>query len=610
MADGLRLASSLERPLAVFDGDCGFCRLWIARWKVRTGPKVDYAPSQEVAERFPEIPKERLARAFQLVLPDGSVLEGAEAVLALASRSPGAGTALALYRRVPGVAPLLDLLYRHVASHRSAAMAVTRFLWGSSVLAPTYTAANALFLRLLGFCFLAAFVSLWVQVDGLVGARGILPVTEFLDWVRAQTGAGRYWLLPTLAWISSSDVALRLQCAAGATASLLLIAGLLPAWSTLAAWGLYLSLSVAGQTFLEFQWDILLTEAGLLAVFLASPRLRRVRSGLAAPRLARFLLVALLFRLMFSSGVVKLASGDAAWRSLSALAVHYETQPLPPWTAWFMHQCPPWFQAASCAFLFFVELAIPFLYFAPRRLRHFACAMTILLQLLIAATGNYAFFNALTIALALLLVDDATFRRRSPDAAGPRPWPRALFVPAAVILLAASTAPFLASIGLHSSIPGPLIAAYRAVAPLRSTNGYGLFAVMTTERHEIVVEGSNDGKDWRPYEFRWKPGDPMRRPSFVAPHQPRLDWQMWFAALGSYEQNAWVERFLERLLEGSPDVQALLANDPFSGHPPRYLRTMVYDYRFTDAAERRRTGAWWRRKALGLYGPVLERRGS
>ena len=371
---------------------------------------MDYAPSQEVAPRFPEISAERFARAFQLVLPDGRVLEGAEAVLALAGRVPGGGLPVALYRRIPGVAPLLELAYRLVARHRPAAMAVTRWVWGSSVLAPTYDVANALFLRLLGLCYLAAFVSLWVQVDGLVGARGILPVSEFLEWVRGQTGAGRFWLLPTLCWISSSDAALHLQCAAGVAVSLLLVAGLVPAWSALAAWGLYLSLSIAGQQFLEFQWDVLLTEAGLLAVFLAPPALRLLRRRLASPRLARFLLVWLLFRLMLSSGAVKLVSGDPAWRSLTALRVHYETQPLPPWTAWFVHQLSPAFQTASCVFLFFVELAVPFLFFAPRRLRLFACAMTILLQVLIASTGNYAFFNLLTIALAVLLVDDVTFR--------------------------------------------------------------------------------------------------------------------------------------------------------------------------------------------------------
>jgi predicted DCC family thiol-disulfide oxidoreductase YuxK len=596
-----RVAHRPPRPLAIFDGDCGFCRLWIARWKKRTGPKVDYAPSQEVAELFPEIPKERFAEAFQLVLPDGNILGGAEAVAALSGREAGSGPWLALYRGVPGAAPIAD--------HRPAALGVTRLLWGRSVVKPTYFAACSLFLRLLGLCHLAAFLSLWVQVDGLIGPRGVLPLQPFLDWVRAQTGAGRYWLLPTLSWISASETALHMQCAAGTAASLLLIAGMVPAWSAAAAWVLYLSLSVAGQTFLEFQWDILLTEAGLLAVFLASPTRLRLRAGLSTPRLARFLLVWLLFRLMLSSGVVKLGSGDPAWRNLTALTVHYETQPLPPWTAWFMHQLPASLQKASCVFLFFVELAVPFLYFAPRRLRLFACAMTVLLQGLVAATGNYAFFNLLTISLAVLLIDDEAFPARWRDAAassaGSGRWNRWVLVSAAAVLLAASAVPFLASFGMSGKIPGSLIAVYRAVAPLRSTNGYGLFAVMTTERPEIVVEGSDDGTEWRAYEFRWKPGDPLRRPRFVAPHQPRLDWQMWFAALGDYRSNPWLLNLLGRLAEGAPEVLALLARNPFPEHPPRLVRAVVYDYRFTNADERRRTGAWWKRQLRGLYAPVI-----
>ncbi len=605
------MASPPERPLAIFDGDCGFCRLWIARWKARTGPKVDYAPSQEVAERFPEISKERFSRAFQLILPDGQALGGAEAVAALAGREPGAGLPLALYRRVPGAGPLLELAYRLVASHRPAAMAVTRFAWGSTVLRPTYFAGSALFLRLLGLCYLAAFLSLWVQIDGLVGSNGILPIGPLLDWVRTDgmPGAGRFWTLPTLAWISPGDTALHVQCAAGAGASLLLLAGLAPAWSAAAAWLFYLSLSVAGQTFLEFQWDFLLTETGLLAVFLAPLSRLRLRSGLFSPRLARFLLVWLLFRLMLSSGVVKLASGDAAWRSLTALRVHYETQPLPPWTAWFMHQLPASFQTVACLFLFFVELAVPFLYFAPRRLRHFACGMTILLQVIVAATGNYAFFNLLTISLAVLLIDDRAFPARWREAAaasaGRSGWPRGILVPAAVVLLSASAVPFLASLDLRGAIPRPLIAVYRAIAPLRSANGYGLFAVMTMSRPEIVLEGSADGATWRPYEFRWKPGDPLRRPRFVAPHQPRLDWQMWFAALGDYRANPWLTSVMARLLEGSPSVLGLLATNPFPEEPPRFVRALLYDYRFTNADERRRTGAWWKRELRGLYAPAV-----
>jgi hypothetical protein len=572
---------------------------------------VDYAPSQEVASRFPEIPAEQFRTAFQLILPDGEVLEGAEAVAALAGKIPATGFFLAVYRRVPGAAPLAELAYRLVARHRPAATAVTRLLWGGSVLRPQYLAASALFLRLLGVCYAAAFLSLWVQVDGLVGSGGVLPVAEFLEWVRGQTGATRYWLLPTLSWISASDTLLHVQCGAGVAASLCLIAGLLPAWSAAAAWMLYLSLSVASQTFLEFQWDILLLEAGLLAVFLAPVSLIRLRSGLATPRLARFLLVWLLFRLMLSSGAVKLLSGDDLWRGLTALRVHYETQPLPPWTAWFAHQMPAWFQTGSCLFMFFVELAVPFFYFAPRRLRHTACGLTIALQLLIAATGNYAFFNLLTIALAVLLIDDGAFPARwresaAATASGSRArWPRRVLVPAAIVLLAASSVPFLASVGLRAAIVLPLAAAYRAVAPLRSANGYGLFAVMTAERPEIILEGSADGRTWLPYEFRWKPVDPALRPRFVAPHQPRLDWQMWFAALGGYRSNPWLLRLMARLIEGAPDVEGLLARNPFPDAPPRFLRAVLYDYRFTDADERRATGAWWKRELRGLYAPVL-----
>jgi hypothetical protein len=314
---------------------------------------------------------------------------------------------------------------------------------------------------------------------------------------------------------------------------------------------------------------------------------------------------------MLSSGVVKLSSGDAAWRSLAALRVHYETQPLPPWTAWFLHQLPAWFQTASCVFLFFVELAVPFLFFAPRRLRHFACGLTVLLQVLIAATGNYAFFNLLTVSLAVLLLDDSAFPRRwresAQSSAGTARWPRWVLGPVAVVLFAASSVPFAAALGLREAVPQPLVSVYRLLSPLRSANGYGLFAVMTTSRPEIVLEGSRDGIVWKPYEFRWKPGEVLSRPRFVAPHQPRLDWQMWFAALGTYRENPWLVRVLGRLLEGSPEVLGLLAENPFPDEPPRFVRAALYDYRFTDPAERRRSGAWWRRAEKGLYIPALTR---
>ena len=586
--------------------------MWVERWRAMSGGAVDYAPSQEVAERFPEVPAEAFRHAFQLILPDGRVLEGAEGALAASSRRLDRGWLVRAYRSVPGFGPLLDLAYRLVASHRPAATRLTRLLWGADVRKPSYAAGTALFLRLLGLCYLAAFVSFWAQADGLVGTRGILPIGELLEWVRARTGAERYWLLPTLSWIAPGNGGLHAACAAGTAASLLLIAGILPSLAAAAAWLCWLSVCGAGQMFLEFQWDMLLLEAGLLAIFLVSPRRVLLRVGAAPRPLARFLLVWLLFRLMLSSGVVKLASGDPTWRSLTALRYHYWTQPLPTWIGWYANRSPAWIQTVSCAAMFAVELGTPFLYFAPARLRRLGAAATIALQTAVALTGNYAYFNLLTAALAVLLLDDASFPRRWREAAAAAPadrgWPRWILVPVAAVTLAASLVPFLASLGAAAAIPKPLVAVYGAMTPLRSTNGYGLFAVMTTSRPEIAIEGSDDGVTWKPYPFRAKPDDPRKTPGFVAPHQPRLDWQLWFAALGSYRDNPWIFTVLERLMAGDRDVLRLFAGNPFPGHPPRYARALLYQYRFTSSQERRAAGAWWNRELKGLYAPALERR--
>jgi hypothetical protein len=595
----------------VFDGDCGFCRFWVARWKARLGDRMDFEPSQTAAVRFPEIPPEAFSRAVQLVLPTGEIFEGAEAVFQ-SLEIGGKKWPARLYRHLAGFRDATELAYEAVALHRTAAARVTAWLWGRDPQPPTYRTSSALFVRLLGLIYVVAFVSLWVQVHGLIGARGILPVGRFLEWAQSRVpGPSRFWLLPSLCWLDSSDRFLDLLCGAGTAASLVVTAGFAPAICLALAWVLYLSLTVAGQTFLEFQWDLLLLETGFLAIFLAPPVMGRWRGSARAPtRVIRLLLWWLLFRLMLSSGIVKLASGDPTWQGLTALRYHYFTQPLPPWTAWFANLSPAWFQTASCLALFAVELGAPFLIPAPRRVRHSAAAVIAFLQVAIIATGNYAFFNFLTLALCVLLVDDSVFPKPGipegePAAGPPRSWPRAMILPLAGVVIAASLVAFSGAFRAPMGWPEPVLRFARAVAPLRIANEYGLFSIMTTTRPEILVEGSVDGERWTPYEFRWKPGDPRRRPRFVAPHQPRLDWQMWFAALGGYEENPWFIQFAARLLESSPDVLRLLAKDPFNGRPPRYVRATVYEYRFTDARTRRRTRTWWARDPVGLYCPIL-----
>jgi predicted DCC family thiol-disulfide oxidoreductase YuxK len=605
----VRVSSPPEKPLVVFDGDCGFCRGWVVRFRKWTGEAVDYAPSQEVAPRFPEISPEAFERSVQLVEPDGRVTEGAEAVCRALSRAPGKAWLLRLYERSRLFAGISERTYRLVASHRTFFSEVQHLFIPPR--APTYVASSWLFLRVLGAIYLIAFVSFWVQADGLIGEHGVLPISRFLAFAAERAGASRFTLLPTLSWLFPSDGFVHLLCGGGVVLSILLVLGMAPPFLLFVLWAFYLSVVVDARDFLGFQWDVLLLETGFLAIFLAPPVLRHRLSREQPPsRTFLWLLRFLLFRLMFLSGAVKLASHDPMWRHLTALRVHYETQPLPTWIGWWAHQLPASAQRASTVVMFGIELGVPFLIFS-RRLRRFAFGPLVLFQLLIGLTGNYAFFNLLTVALALLLLDDDVFpprlraRLAAETPAGERAWPRVVAWPIAAVLLVASLPPLLASIGLGRAIPGVAARLHEAIAPFRSVNGYGLFAVMTPSRPEIVVEGSRDGTTWVPYEFKWKPGDPSRRPRFVEPHQPRLDWQMWFAALGSYEDNPWFLSFLRRVLEGSPPVLRLLAKNPFPDAPPRYLRAVLYDYRFTDRATRRATGAWWRRERKGAYCPTV-----
>ncbi len=613
MREPRRVGAPPEKPLLLFDGDCGFCKRWVERWKSLTGDRLDYAPSQEAGPRFPEISAEEFRRSVQLVLPDGRVFEGAEAVFVSLSFAPRRGWLLTAYRSVPGLAAVTEFAYGVIARHRTAASAVTSALWGKIVERPSYRLSNTLFLRLLGLCYLAAFLSLWVQVDGLIGSRGIMPARDLLEAARSQLGGERWTALPTLSWLNAGDGFLHFLCGAGTLAALLAAAGLVPAPALFLCWISYLSLSNVGQPFLDFQWDLLLLETGFLGIWLAPVRRLRVGAALEPSPVVRALLLWLLFRLMFSSGFVKLASGDPNWRNLTALAYHYWTQPLPPWTAWFVSQSPIWFHKFSCFVMYAVELVAPLLIVAPRRLRLIACGAMVGLQAVIAATGNYAFFNLLTVTLCVLLLDDAVFPSRLRKRAASDPlaargrWPRVVLAPVAAVVLVASLVEFAGTLRLRLSWPGPAISAVRAAIRFRSVGNYGLFMVMTTSRPEILVEGSEDGAAWRPYEFRWKPGDVTRRPRFVAPHQPRLDWQMWFVALGTCEENPWVIAFLGRLLQGSHDVERLLLKNPFPNHPPRYIRAVLYEYRFTDSAERRSTGAWWKREEKGLYCPILSR---
>src|SRR5881398_553013 len=474
---------------------------------------------------------------------------------------------------------------------------------------PTYVLSRWLFLRLLGLVYLIAFVSLALQVTGLVGEHGILPATAFLERTRALYGGAAYRLFPTVCWLGAGDGTLRLLCWGGGALALLVMAGVAQAPALALLWACYLSLSVVGQTFLWFQWDGLLLETGLLALLYAPTRWLPRRERERAPSgVIRWLVWLLLFKLMFLSGITKLVSGDPTWRHLTALDYHFWTQPLPPWTAWYAQQLPGRVHQGMTLGMFAIELGAPWLIFAPspwRRLRIAACALLGLGQLGIAATGNYGFFNLLAIVLCVPLLDDAVLRPVLPlrlAAGEPEPlWRLRVTVALAAVIASLSALTFAREIsatlpGGRGALDNPLL---DAVAPLRSVNGYGLFRVMTTERFEIAIEGGADTMHWREYQFRWKPGDPARRPPFVAPHMPRLDWQMWFAALNPEGARDWLVPLLRHLLQGTPEVLDLLGENPFPSGPPRYVRLVYYKYRFSTPTERARGGAWWQRERVG-----------
>ncbi len=583
-----------RRPVVLYDGACGFCKIWIEYWKRLTGDRLEYAASQERGAEFPQIAPEDFAKSVQLVAPDGAVSSGAKAVYGALEHAGGKGWLKTAYEASPAFAAVSEAGYRTIAAHRNFFYRATVLTFGKRIEPSTFARTEWLFLRLLGLVYFFAFASLAPQVRGLLGVGGITPAGRFLDAVKEALGAEAYWRVPSLFWMNSTDEALTGVCWVGAALGLALLCG--ASWSGLRAtlYVLYLSICVVGQDFLSFQWDALLLEVGFLAIFLGRKRL------------VVWMFRWLLFRLMFMSGYVKLLSHDPAWRNLTALDYHYYTQPLPMPLAWYFQQAPEWFHRVSTGGVFFVELGLPILIFAPRRLRHFGAGGMIALQVLILLTGNYAFFNLLALALCLFLFDDRAldwrWLRRMAGEASPLRSGIALRVLAALILLVGASQ---IAEGFIRSALWPLALVQRFAGSLEIVNPYGLFAVMTTERIEIVIQGSNDGATWKDYELPYKPQDLKRRPEWVAPYQPRLDWQMWFAALGNYRNNPWFVGLMKRVLDGEPAVLKLFRVNPFPGAPPRYTRALAYEYTFTNWAERKATGDWWKRTPRGEYLPTI-----
>lgn len=475
-----------------------------------------------------------------------------------------------------------------------------------------------IFLRSLGVIYFIAFASLGSQVLGLIGSQGLLPATKYLQAAAAQFGSlERLWSVPTCFWLADSDVALRAGIALGLLGAGLLVVNIAPRICCIVLWALYLSFVNVGQDFFLFQWDNLLLEAGFISIFLAPAHLLRGKEGEREPsRLARWLLLWLLFRLSVQSALSKWLGGDAAWRDGSAMDYYYETAPIPTWLGWWAHQLPHGFHAASVFMTYLMEGIAPLALIAPRRWRIVGCLFLIGFQFTILLTANYTFFNWLSIALCLAAIDDSFWRRwiaplrRVADrlAASCRPplfrLPRGVSYTAFGLMILLT---IVATDGFQRTIPmarGLL----SVIAPFRSWNTYGLFSMMTKERWELEIQGSMGGVDWKPHIFRYKAGPLDRAPPFVAPHQPRLDFQCWFLTFdgyGDFRRHRYVVALLQGICAKNPTILRLLENDPFPNGPPRYLRLQVHRYEMTSPSERRETGRYWKIVESRPWSPLI-----
>lgn len=462
-----------------------------------------------------------------------------------------------------------------------------------------------LFIKLLAVIYFIAFLSLAVQITGLAGPNGILPLDELLQHAYQQYGYVAFIYLPTLFWVNASDTALQFIAYAGCLLSIALFAGYSPRNILILLFIFYLSLFHAGQIFLQFQWDSLLLEAGFLAIFLTA----------GPTHLIVFLYHWLLFRLRFMSGVSKLLSGDPTWANLTTLNYYFETEPLPHTGSWYFHQLPEIILQAGTLFVFFTELIVPFFIFLPRKFRIAAVIITIIMQLLVIATSNHNWINLLTIILCLFVLDDRIIKKVIPNFLLPdnikkpqQPQKINLALPViALLIVSVSSFSFI-----NNNSPYRAPESFLRVSDLVKSWGIGhtyhVFPTMQTERQELQIEGSYDGIEWKAYQFKYKPGPLDKRPAFIVPHQPRLDWMIWFVPpqVPSFAQ--WFNQFISKLEQGSPEVLDLLAYNPFKNKPPKYIRVLAFQYKYTTMEEREKTGNWWKYKYLGEFPNVKPRR--
>jgi hypothetical protein len=477
----------------------------------------------------------------------------------------------------------------------------------------SYWLTRFLILRLLGLVYFVAFLSLANQVLPLIGKDGLLPVELYLSQVVRYYGSplAGFLQIPSLFWINSSDSFLVVMAWSGAALSLLVLLGFANGVLLGTLWILYLSFLPIGQDWYSYGWEIQLLETGFLAIFLCPLLDGRPFPKRPPPTPVIWLFRWLIFRIMLGAGLIKIR-GDSCWRDLTCLVYHYQTQPIPNPLSRALHFMPKWLHMLGAFWNHLNELVAPWFAFGPRRARHLAGFLLGSFQVILILSGNLSFLNWLTIVPAVACFDDSLLGhilprrlvRRAKQARENAQVSRSqkALVPALVLLVAAlSIFPVVNMLSSHQAMNTSFNRLYLV-------NTYGAFGSVGRERDEIVFEGTGDAvvseqTQWKEYEFKCKPGDPLRRPCIISPYHYRLDWQIWFAAMASPDQYPWTLHFVWKLLHNDAGTLSLLASNPFPSVAPRHIRAELYRYEFAPSSDPQ--GAWWKRRRIGGWLPVL-----
>ncbi|MCB1275094.1 lipase maturation factor family protein [Prosthecobacter sp.] len=484
-----------------------------------------------------------------------------------------------------------------------------RFLLRLDKAGQNYRLTRFMLLRFTGLVYFVAFLSAAQQFIPLIGHDGLLPADLYVDRVLHDRSPWTvFWQAPSVFWFNASDAMIQAVTWTGTVLSLLVLIGFANGLMLIVMWALYLSLIPIGQEWLGYGWDIQILETGFLGIMLSPLLDPRPFPKRAPPVVIVWLYRWLIFRIMLGAGLIKLR-GDSCWRDLTALYYHYETQPVPnPLSRW-LHFMPHWFQKAGVLWNHFVELVVPWFGFYGRHARHIAGVLMASFMAILIFSGNLSFLNWLTIIPCLACFDDTFWKKILPR-----------FLVARADRSAAAGA-HASTTHQFASFAYALLVVWLSIEPVRNlissrqamntsfdvlhlVNTYGAFGSIDRERFELIYEGTADLapdmlSDWREYEFKVKPGDPKRRPAIITPYHYRLDWAAWYPWTQAGGRNAWVPHFIWNLLHNDPGTLSLLAKNPFPDKPPRWIRVMVYRYKF--APPDNPDGAWWTRELIGTH---------